>query len=63
MKRDINPEYDKYGREGDVDYITDHNTYYKHEEDIVTDHNPYYEGNYRSIPSNQQGPQRAKVRV
>ena len=63
MKRDINPDYDEWRREGDVDYITDHNTYYKHEEDIVTDHNPYYEGNYSSVTINQQGPQRAKVRV
>ena len=63
MKRDINPDYDKYGREGDVDYITDHNTYYKHEEDIVTDHNPYYEGNCLRVTSNQQGPNHTKVGV
>ena len=61
MKRDINPDYDEWGRKGDVDYITDHNTYYKHDEDIVRDQNPYYEGNCRSVTTNQQSPQRAKV--
>ena len=29
VKRDINIDYDTYGREGDVDYVTDRNQYYE----------------------------------
>jgi len=29
VKRDINIDYDTYGREGDVDYVTDQNQYYE----------------------------------
>ena len=39
VKNDINADYDTYGQEGDVDYITNENV--------------YYEGDYDSMETSQ----------
>ena len=39
VKNDINADYDTYGQEGDVDYITNENA--------------YYEGDYDSMETSQ----------
>ena len=33
VKEDVNIDYDTYGHEGDVDYVTNQNPYYEHKYD------------------------------
>ena len=33
VKQDVNTDYDTYGHEEDVDYVTDRNHYYEHDYD------------------------------
>ena len=33
VKEDVNTDYDTYGQEGDVDYVTNQNPYYEHDYD------------------------------
>ena len=33
VKEDINTDYETYGHEGDVDYVTNQNPYYEHDYD------------------------------
>ena len=33
VKEDINTDYETYGHEGDIDYVTNQNHYYEHDYD------------------------------
>ena len=37
VKEDVNIDYDTYGHEGDVDYVTNQNPYYEHDDDYDYD--------------------------